>query len=159
MPETMSMQRRTAVLAGLMLMLISGLWGCAAGSLGSLQPDAGVTRMFVQNSVPADYRNYVCGRTTMPYAIVGLDPAYAFDVALWKEVAPNTREFARRVAFVWDPHVWYQFVSGRGALIQGPDGNPIGIWYSMYPDATIRVDEKKRSVVIYCPHRISEDNF
>ena len=133
--------------------------GCAAGQWGRLETDTGITQMFENNRVPKDFRYYVCGRPNMPYAIVGLDPAYTFDMHLWEEVTPNNRDFAHRVDFIWEPRVWDRFDSGRGARILDPGGNPIGIWYSMYPNAAIQIDAQKQRVIVFCPHRASEANF
>lgn len=147
-----------AVLAGLFFMA-AGLCACAGGSWGRLEQDFDVTRMFLENSVPGQFRYYICGRETMPYAITGLNPAYELDLHLWQEVEPNTEKFSRQVAFVWDPHVWDKFDPARGSWILDPEGNRIGIWYSMYPRAAIRVYKNEQQVVIYCPYRISEDSY
>ena len=153
-------QNGSVVSVRLVMMLLAAvvLCGCASGPWARVTPDDAVTRMFADNAVPRDYRYFVCGRTTMPYAIVGLDSSYAFDIRLWEEIGPETEKFAWAVAFVWDPHVWYQFDSARGSWILDSRGRKIGIWYSMYPRAAVRIDEQNRRVTAYCPHRAAEDH-
>ncbi len=140
----------TAVVALVLVLLF--IAGCAGGPWGSLKRDDGVTLMFTENRVPEDYRYYITGRPNMPYAIVGLDPQWSLDPVFWQKVAPNTDEFARKVRFIWDPHIWDQFGSGRGAWILGPGGGKLGIWYSMYPYTSISVDENQKKVVIQSPY-------
>ena len=152
-------QNGSVVRVRLVMMFLGAalLWGCATGSWARVEPDDAVTRMFADNAVPGDYRYFVCGRTTMPYAIIGLDSSYTFDIRLWEEIGPGTEKFARAVDFVWDPRVWYQFDSPRGSWILDSRGRKIGVWYSMYPRAAVRIDEQNRRVTAYCPHRPGDD--
>ncbi|MFW6081558.1 MAG: hypothetical protein ACOC7W_06560 [Desulfosalsimonas sp.] len=136
----------------LLLAASAGMAGCAAGPWGNLRQDPEVTEMFTENRVPEDYRFYASGRSSQPYAIVGLDPEWRFESRFWEEVDPNTSEFARKVKFIWNPDLWYQYNNGRGAWILDPDGNRIGIWYSMYPDTAISVDSEQKSVQVQSPH-------
>jgi hypothetical protein len=155
------MEKRKRSAAGRVVLIAAALaallWGCAAGPYGSLQRTPEVTRMFRENQAPEGFRYYVNGRSEMPYAIVGLDPAYRLEDRFWEPIAPNTPEFAARVRFIWEPRVWYRFETGRGAWIRGPEGETIGIWYSMYPDTSIVV-EKDNRVIVHSPHRAGEEN-
>jgi hypothetical protein len=137
---------RFVALAGLALFLLSG---CASGSYGRLAFDREVTRMFTDNAVPADHRYYTIGRSGMPYAIVGIAPEYELVTRWWEPVTPNTTEFASKVDFIWEPHVWYQVYPAQGCWILNPAGEKIGVWYSMYPSTKVRVDD--RQVEIYSP--------
>ncbi|MBI5550815.1 MAG: hypothetical protein HY911_04850 [Desulfobacterales bacterium] len=139
---------RIAALSGLTLGLL--LWGCASGSHGSLAFDREVTQMFTANAVPADYRYYSSGRSGMPYAMIGIAPQYELVTRWWDPVMPNTTEFASKVDFIWEPYVWYRLNPAQGSWILNPAGEKIGVWYSMYPSTSIRVNEK-RQVEIYSP--------
>ena len=131
------------------------LWGCASGSYGRLAFDREVTQMFTNNTVPADYRYYTSGRSGMPYAIIGLDPRYELVTRRWDPVTPNTKEFESKVDLIWDPHVWYRLDPPQGSWILNPAGEKIGVWYSMYPSTSIRVNEK-RQVEIYSPEWVDD---
>ncbi len=140
--------RRIAILLSLSGFLL--LWGCASGSQGSLAFDREVTRMFTDNAVPADYRYYSSGRSGMPYAIIGVAPEYELLTRWWEPLKPNTMEFESKVDFIWEPDVWYRLNPAQGSWILNPAGEKIGVWYSMYPSTSIRVNEK-RQVNIYSP--------
>jgi len=133
--------------------------GCTSGLWGSLDPDSGVTSMFRENSVPEDFKYYVCGRDTMPYAIAGIDPSYEFDSKLWYKAEPNGKKFSKQVAFIWDPQVPDSYDTAKGSWILDSKGNKIGVWYSRYPRASVKIDNENMQIVIYCPHRVSEDNY
>jgi hypothetical protein len=138
---------RAAALACLALLWF---WGCAAGGAsGRLIFDHEVTRMFTGHAVPSDYRYYYTGRSSMPYAIVGIVPEYELATRWWEPVSPNTKDFESKVDFIWDPHVWYQVEPPQGSWILAPDGKKIGIWYSRYASAPIRVTDQR--IEIYSP--------
>ena len=130
--------------------------GCAAGRYGRLYHDAEVTRMFRLNSVPEYYNYYINGRSNLPYAIIGIDPRYRVEGANWEPVAPNTDEFADKVAFVWRPDIWEKWDPAEGAWIKAPDGEKIGIWFSMYPYTTVKMEDGNR-VAIFSPSNLSHD--
>ena len=114
--------------------------------------------MFEASKVPEQYQYYSIGRSGMPYAIIGIAPSWQLESRFWEAVAPNSFEFAGKVRFIWDPHSWEQFDSGRGAWILDPDGNRIGIWYSMYPHTTVVVAKQRHRVTVYSPHRMGADH-
>ena len=151
-----SMQIKKWLLVLLIAMLATVGIGCASGRYGRLHQNAEVTRMFRSNSVPDYYRYYFNGRTNLPYAIIGIDPRYRLDTQLWEPVAPNTDEFAQKVAFMWRPNIWEQWDPAEGAWIETPDGQKIGIWYSMYPYTTIRMEEENQ-LAIFSPFNPSRE--
>ena len=131
---------------------VSIVTGCAAAGYGRLYQDAEVTRLFTSNSVPDDYRYYTNGRTHMPYAIIGIDQRYSINLKIWEPVLPNTDAFAKKVLFIWRPDVLESFNTAQGAWIVAPDGEKIGIWYSMYPYTTIKMQEDNQ-VMIFSPFK------
>jgi hypothetical protein len=124
--------------------------GCAAGQYGQLRMDSHVTQMFDTSSVPETFRFYTIGRTDLPYAIIGIDPDWHLITDFWDPVKPNTPDFARKVRAIWTPETWDRYLSGQGAWILDAQGNKIGIWYSMYPYTTIKVEPGHR-VRIFSP--------
>lgn len=122
--------------------------GCASGGYGRLHHDAEISRLFSTNAVPDYYRYYTTGRSKMPYAIIGIDPRYQIGGAHWEPVAPNTQEFAQKVSAMWRPNIWEQYDPAEGAWIKAPNGDELGIWYSMYPYATIRMADDNRVEIL-----------
>ena len=122
--------------------------GCASKGFGRLYLDAEVTQMFRTNSVPEYYKYYTTGRSNLPYAIIGIDPRYRVEGGLWEPVAPNTDSFASKVRFVWRPDIWEKLDPAEGAWIKSPDGDKIGIWYSMYPYTTVKMEDGNRVAIL-----------
>lgn len=147
---------KAGLAAALAAIIVSIAVGCAIGRYGRLYRDAEVTQMFRVNSVPDYYNYYINGRSNMPYAIIGIDPRYRIEGAIWEPVAPNTDEFADKVAFVWRPDIWEQWDPAEGAWIEAPDGEKIGIWFSMYPYTTVKMEDGNR-VAIFSPSNLSHD--
>lgn len=131
-----------------MIAVASVAAGCASGGYGRLYHDAEITRMFTTNTVPDYYRYYINGRSKMPYAIIGIDPRYRLGGTIWEPVAPNTQEFAQKVSAMWRPDIWEQYDPAEGAWIKAPIGEDIGIWFSMYPYATIKMEDDNRVVIL-----------
>jgi hypothetical protein len=129
------------------LLLITG---CAAGGYGRIVTDAEVTRLFTTQTVPEAYRYYQTGRSNLPYAIIGIAPNYRLVSVDWEPVEPNTEEFSRKVAFVWLPGRWDRLESPQGAWIVDAHGARVGIWYSYYPQTSVRVTPDRR-VSIFSP--------
>lgn len=145
---------RGKISTGILLVLVASLLQGCAGQYGRLQRDTDVTRMFLSSSVPETYRYYADGRSGMPYAIIGIDPNIRFVPYYWASVEPNTEAFARKVQFIWRPNGRTHHPQGQGAYIVAPDGDRIGIWYSMYAHTTIVVHGDGR-VEVYSPYRDS----
>ena len=147
---------KVGLTATLVAMAVSIAAGCAMGRYGRLYHDAEVTQLFRTNRVPEYYNYYINGRTNMPYAIIGIDPRYRIEGKIWEPVAPNTNEFAEKVAFVWRPDIWEKWDPAEGAWIKAPDGEKIGIWFSMYPYTTVKMEDGNR-VAIFSPSNLSHD--
>jgi hypothetical protein len=130
------------------LLLAVPLVGCAVGSYGRFHRDADVTRMFRTNTVPADYRYYIAGRSGMPDAIIGIAPRYRLVSRYWEPVEPNSETFASKVAFVFRPEIWDRVDPAEGAWMIGPQGNTVGIWYSMFPSTPFKVEENQQLEVL-----------
>jgi hypothetical protein len=113
--------------------------------------DAEVTRMFKTNTVPGNYRYYQTGRTDLPYAIIGIAPHYQLVSDGWDSVEPNTKEFSRKVDFVWLPETWGRLEPAQGAWIVDAQGTRVGIWFSAYPHTTVQVKQDRR-VVVFSPY-------
>jgi hypothetical protein len=131
-----------------LLLLAVTFIGCALGSYGRFHRDADVTRMFRTNTVPADYRYYIAGRSGMPDAIIGIAPRYRLVSRYWEPVEPNSEAFASKVAFVFRPEIWDRVDPAEGAWMIGPQGNTVGIWYSMFPSTPFEVGENQQLEVL-----------
>ncbi|MDA8140703.1 MAG: hypothetical protein M0036_18815 [Desulfobacteraceae bacterium] len=122
------------------------LAGCGSSRFGRLQPDPAVTQMFTANGVPTEYHYFICGRPSLPYIIVGIEPQFQFADKLWQSTQPNTTDFSQQVNFVWIPEVWYKVEPAQGCWIIDPAGRKVGVWYSMYPSAPVVFKDNRVSI-------------
>jgi hypothetical protein len=125
--------------------------GCGTSQFGRLRFDDAVTQMFTTNAVPSEYRYYACGRSNLPYILVGLDPQYQVDSPHWEPLEPNTERFAEQVRFLWTPEIWHKVEPAQGSWIIDPAGRKAGVWYSMYPSAPVVFHTDNR-VTIQVPY-------
>lgn len=137
--------------AALAAFLLAIAGGCAAGAYGRLLPDNEVTGMFRSNSVPGNYKYFTDGRSNMPYAIIGMDPDYPFDLKFWEPTTPNTEAFSQKVKSMFHPVILIQPDRASGAWILNSDGKKVGIWYSIYGSTTIQ--DKDGTVSVLSPFR------
>lgn len=105
--------------------MLAGLSGCLS-SYGSLKKKPEVLRAFKSGTVPADYKYYYYGYSSLPYAIVGVAPAYNVESKLWKAVDPQSKKFQQMVPWIWEDYGYRLF----GADILDPQGKTVGIWYA-----------------------------
>jgi hypothetical protein len=107
-----------------------------------------VSQIFQSHQVLPEYRYYFHGSATKPNVIMGIDRNYTLVTRLWKEVPDLTPEQLKR----WIDQIlaFLPPVRTYGAYILGPSGEQVGIWYSPYPDAPVRVQPDKRVEII--PH-------
>ncbi len=115
------------------------IWGCAAQHYAQFKYDDEVTGLFRTSSVPEEYQYYIIGRENLPNAIVGIKPEYALEEQGWRKISPNDEDFQFRVDHIFLPMTWVKFDDGQGAWLMSPDGDVIGIYYSMYPSVTIKI--------------------
>lgn len=122
--------------------------GCL-GSYGKARLDADLPGRFVSGQVPADYKYYYNGRENSPYAIVGIKPGYELVTKFWTPVTPNTDAFKKMARNAWTTHRYDQPVAGD--LISS-DGTEVGLWYSYYPWAAIKM-KSGNTISVYSPYK------
>lgn len=130
------------------LLLAGMLTGCFK-NYGRVKLDENIVGMFVDGRVPADYKYYFNGRDTMPYAIVGIKPEYQLVSKFWTPVPANTEAFRKMARNAWTQPPYDPPVAG---YLMTPEDAEIGLWYSYYPWATIKM-EGGRAVSIYSPYK------
>lgn len=149
MKTAMTKQIITWGRALLCALLLAGLLTGCMKSYGRVKLDENIVGMFVEGRVPADYKYYFNGREALPYAIVGIKPGYELVSKFWTPVAPNTEAFRKMARSAWTTPLWDPPVAG---YLLSPENHEIGLWYSYYPWATIKM-EGGRAVYIYSPYK------
>jgi hypothetical protein len=104
---------------------------CAAGP-SHFRRSYDIEYLFEDHQVVADYRYYVSGGTYKPLAIVGLRKDYRLDSPHWQEVDADPEKMVDWMLRMRNqPGAEYN-IEPNGARILDNQGNPIGIWYSVW---------------------------
>ena len=124
---------KTALLGVLVLVVVqSTLTGCAttAGKKSSgVVTSREATDIWHSYEILPNYHYYTSGPDTQPNYIIGIDDRYKLISEFWKPV-DLTPEMLKNWFNYIRPRVGYS-QSPYGAFIKGPDGERIGLWYSV----------------------------
>jgi hypothetical protein len=142
----------TASMAIAVLLILPG----CMSSYGRLKANPELTDAFTnRRALPPDYIYYYCGRENLPYAVVGIDPAYQFEDRVWFKIETKEEVYKKAASVVAWNDIW-----SRGAEILDPSGNRIGIWFSYYQHTTVKVGPENKVTVYnpYSPNKKSNDS-
>ena len=123
--------RNTAIVAVLILVGIqSTLTGCAAtGKRSGITNSQEATDIWHSYEILPNYHYYFWGPVSQPFYIIGIDEKYQLTPSLWKPVDLTPAMLKNWFNYI-DPRVGYSPYLW-GALITGPKGERIGLWYSV----------------------------
>ena len=125
-------QRQIATIAVVFVFAItvSTLSGCAGAlkSSGVISSHE-ATAIWHTYEIQPNYNYYQAGPSTRPFYIIGVDNRYKLVSKLWKPVDP-TPEMLKDWFNYYRPRVGYDPLP-YGAFINGPNGERIGLWYSV----------------------------
>ncbi len=138
----MPMMRKIAR-CGVLSLLVLGLLGCASfyRSYGQVVPDEGVTQSFAAYRLDPGMNYYFHGSDLHPNVIIGLKKQYVLANKLWQPIKADPRTFKGFVAGM-------QHKAGEisqslyGFVMKSPDGQILGVWYSMLTvNMTVKMGE------------------
>jgi len=136
------------VLAGLVLI------GACAGSYGKLVTSPASLEEYRQQTLPADLRYYYCGRSGLPYAVIGIDDTYRFNDRVWFKIESMDKVY-EKIYNLSDLHPFARTM--RVADILDPGCRRIGVWFSYYHHTPVRVDPDFGVLDIFNPYDPDED--
>ena len=122
------------IISGVLIALMLTLNGGVAASAGKKSRTGVVTSreatdIWHSYEIRPDYNYYFTGPTSQPDFIIGIDKKYRLTSKLWYPVdlKPEMLQnwfnwYQPRVGYSQDPY---------GAFIVGPNGERVGLWYSM----------------------------
>lgn len=128
--------------------------GCA-GSYGKLQFNPGLVSLYKEGALPKDYVYYYCGRSSLPYAVVGIDKAYGFNDRLWFKIQSEQQVY-EKISHLSNLHVNSGPLASSNILDE--NGQKIGVWFSYYRHSPVRVDPETRVVTVFNPYNPNEDD-
>lgn len=132
-----------SLLIGLEIIIVALLAGCS-GQYGSLKLDQQVQEEFESNRVPTEYKYYYYGFSTAPYVVFGIEPHYVLNSKMWREAAPDTKEFKDMIKWIWEDYGYQKF----GADILDPNGKKVGILYSAITPTSVKFVGDNQIVVM-----------
>lgn len=117
------------------LWILMALWsmiGCAAinAPYGSIVRDESARKGFESFKVDPSMNYYYSGPDAIPNAIIGVKKEYQLDNDLWKPMKPNAELFEDLIQGMQSKAKEYS-MSLYGFVMQDPQGNPLGVWYSV----------------------------
>jgi len=115
----------------LIVVVLSTLTGCATTmqSGSSIVPGREATEIWHSYEILPNYHYYTSGPQSQPNFIIGIDDKYQFTSKLWKPVDLTPAMLQNWFNYT-NPRVGYS-EDTYGAFILGPNGERIGLWYSM----------------------------
>lgn len=137
------------------LVLLGTLTGCA-GNYGALKFNPDLVEQYKQKNLPEDYNYYYCGRSGLPYAVVGIDPTYEFDEKFWSEIE-SREEVYKKIYHLWELYSGSNILMGSDILDM--DGTRLGIWFSHYSYSQVKFDQETKVVTVFNPYNPNHDGW
>jgi hypothetical protein len=123
--------RNPAIVSVLILIGIQGtLTGCAtSGKSPGVLYSQEATDIWHSYEILPNYHYYFWGPVSQPFYLIAIDDQYQLAPSHWKPFDPTPAMLKNWFNYIdprvgYSPHLW-------GALITGPDGERIGLWYSV----------------------------
>ncbi len=139
------------------LVLLAGavMMSACAASYGKLVFNSAFLDQYQQQTLPSDLQYYYCGRSGLPYAVIGIDDTYPFNDRVWFKIE-SMDEVYNKIYNLSDlnPHAHTM----RAADILDPAGNRIGVWFSYYHHTPVRIDPETGILDIFNPYDPNEDD-
>ena len=123
--------------------ILAAFSGCASNR-GKLEASSETTKLFETGQVLADHIYYYSGFERLPYALIGIRRDYTFHSSIWKQIEINPillKQWVYKMSHVYR-------TAPQGAIISGPAGEHIGMWYSAHRWTTVRLEKDNRVVVV-----------
>ena len=139
-----------------LILLLAGmvLIGACSGSYGKLVTSPVSKDQYRHKTLPADLDYYYCGRSGLPYAVVGIDGTYRFNARVWFKIE-SMDEVYEKINNLSDLHPHARNM--RVADILDPGGRRIGVWFSYYYHTPVRVDPDSGVLDIFNPYDPDEN--
>jgi hypothetical protein len=138
------------------ILLLAGmaLIGACAGSYGKLVTSPASLEQYRQQTLSADLQYYYCGRSGLPYAVIGIDDTYRFNDRVWFRI-DTMDEVYEKIYNLSDIHPHARTM--RAADILDPEGRQIGVWFSFFHYTPVQVDPDSGVLTVFNPYDPDED--
>lgn len=128
--------------------------GCT-GSYGRLVSSPAVQDQYQAGSLPDTYQYYYCGRSGLPYAVVGINKKYRFNSRFWFKIDTMDQVY-EKISDLSNLHA--DATQMRMADILDHKGNKIGVWFSYYYYTPVEINPETGTVKVFNPYDPNEDD-
>ena len=143
---------RMTILSGALIVSLV-LSGCASTGVnrGRLERDRDIDNKFYAYEVLPDHRYYTSGGYDKPNAILAIHKDYELVTDLWLSIPNVNSAQIRKWIDTISPKENYRGSKGYfGAYILDPNGNRVGVWYSIQ-DTTVIKFLGENKLEVYTP--------
>jgi hypothetical protein len=118
--------------------------GCMA-NYGSMERSQKINEAFESHQVLPDYNYYYTGGQNNPRVIMGIHKDYTLKTSSWTPMGSLTSDtLKKRVDGMTNEG---QGLKAYGWVIFSPNGEKVGVWYSMLDQTTVKFGENKEIFV------------
>ncbi|GEM_PF-646230 len=136
----------TLILGVILLTFFMTLPGCS-GNYGIIQKSREAGRIFEKHQVLEDHNYYFSGPAASPYAVIAIHQDYTLKSRLWKKTDLTTGQLERWLALGMQKTTGWP---ASGSFILGPDGQKIGMWFSIFRGTVVKLEDDN-TVVVHPP--------
>ncbi len=133
-------KNRAWAVAGVLLLISISLCACSTSNYGKIESRTSVTNSFQSNEILPNHKYYFAGVRSQPTVIVGINQNYELMDRMWTQIDPESNDFSVIIDRVLIRQSDFRF-QAWGFVILDPEGNEVGVWYSTYRTAAVRINE------------------
>ncbi|WP_020587465.1 hypothetical protein [Desulfobacter curvatus] len=124
--------------------------GCGFDKAGHMRHSPDLMEQYREKTLPEQLSYFYCGRKNLPYAVVGIDPAYSFETKFWFPIEFGP-DLYRKIDHLSHLEPNQNRMYARSIL--GPAGNTIGVWFSFYHSTGVIVDDANHKIKVFNPYK------
>jgi hypothetical protein len=124
--------------------------GCGVHTAGHMKHRPELMDQYREKTLPDQYSYFYCGREDLPYAVVGIDPAYSFETKFWFPIKFGAHLYDK-IDHLSNLEPGQNKKYARDIL--GPAGNIIGVWFSFYHSTGVIVDDANHTIKVFNPYK------
>ena len=128
------------------LIIAATIFSGCNGTFGGLRRSPEITKVFQQQQMLPGYNYYYDGRAAIPYAVVGRRDDYVLTSKFWTRLKGHRsiRKAAQlSLRIRRSPSPWAEIID--------PEGNPMGIWFSVFISTRVQFGPENQ-VDVFSPY-------
>ena len=128
-----------------MLLFLSG----CAGSFGKIQSNQSLSGSYKDTLQIEEFNYYYCGRSGLPYAVIGIDKKYKFNDRVWHQINTLDDLLLKIDSLIDTPQNYYKMTV---ADILDTAGDKIGVWFSYYYYTVVKINQDDNIIDVLNPY-------